>query len=139
MMMFTESEMLSARDLNVLKFARRYYFFRARQVQSRLVPRDGDCSITRSILRRLTQAVLLRKHQPKMIDTLAGNNSAAPIYTITAKGASVLAAEANDAGYLLTAEPSFSQWMSLNHYCALTSLHMMADDAFAGQEYVQQT
>jgi len=131
--------MLSARDINVLKLLRRYYYARARQVQQRLVPNDDDCSITRSILRRLLSAGLLRKHVPKMVDPLSMNNSAAPIYTITMKGASVLASITNDSSCLLNSEPGFSQWMSLNHACALTSLHMLIDDAITAQSYVKQT
>ncbi len=118
---------------------RRYWFLRARQVQRKLIPHDSDCAIVRSILRRLCNEGWLRKHQPKMVDTMSGGYSTAPIYTITTQGASVLAAEINDARYLLAAEPSFSQWMSLSHYCALSSLHIMIDDAFVDKDYVKQT
>jgi hypothetical protein len=122
-----------------MKMFRRYWFLRARQVQRRLIPHDDDCAIARSILRRLCTDGWLRKHNPKMVDTLSGSHSAAPIYTITATGASMLATEMNDASYLIAAEPNFSQWMSLNHYCALSSLHMMIDDALGGKDYVKQT
>ncbi len=131
--------MRPARDFEVMKMFRRYWFLRARQVQRRLIPHDDDCAIARSILRRLCNDGWLRKHQPKMVDTLSGGNSTAPIYTITATGASMLAAEMNDASFLITSEPNFSQWMSLNHYCALSSLHMMIDGALDGKNYVRQT
>src|SRR5258708_1540886 len=102
-----------ARDLEILKMFRRYFFLRARQVQSRLIAHDDDCAITRSRLRRLVGEGCLRKHQPKMVDPLLGNG-APPIYTITTKGSSVLTAETGDANYLLAVDPNFSNWMSLN-------------------------
>ena len=127
------------RDLEILKLLRRYYYLRARQVQGRLLPHDDDCAITRSRLRRLIEQGLVRKHQPKMVDPFSGNNSAAPIYTITAKGASMLVAEEGDNKQLLAGETGFGQWLSLNHYCSLSSLHMIIDDALAGKSYVKQT
>src|SRR5439155_1358503 len=36
-----------------------------------------------------------------------------------------------------TIEPNFADWMSLTHYCALSSLHITIDAAFAQQNRVR--
>jgi hypothetical protein len=129
--------MLTPRQIDVLKLLRRYFYLRTAQVRDALIPHDGDASITRSVLRKLEHAGLIRRHQPKMVEPLS--NSAPPVFVLTLKGANLLAAETGDCSVLLTAEPSFRDWMSLNHFCALSALHLMIDAAFAGQSRVRQT
>jgi Replication-relaxation len=122
-----------------MKLLDRYYYLRARQIQRRLLPHDDDCAITRSRLRKLVEFGWVRKHAPKMVDPFSTNNSSSPVYTITTGGASMLAVETGDSSYLIANEPNFSQWLSLNHYCALSALHMIIDDAFVGKDFVRMT
>lgn len=129
--------MLTQRQTAVLRLLRRYFYLRTAQVRDALVPHDTDGSITRGVLRKLEHAGLVRRHQPKMVEPLS--NAAPPVFVLTLKGSNVLAAETGDCSLLLTVEPTFRDWMSLNHFCALSALHLVIDAAFARQERVRQT
>lgn len=127
---------LPPKRIDILKLLRRYFVLRTAQIRHKVIPHDKDASITRAHLRKLVLAELIRRYQPKIVDPL-GTGSAPPVFTITVKGASVLAAITGDASYLLTAEVSFSNWMVVNHWCSLSSLGMVIDDAFARQNYAR--
>ena len=64
--------------------------------------------------------------------------TAPPIYVLTMKGSCELAAQTGDCSLILTVEPTFRDWMSLNHYCALADLHWKIDTAINAQSYVKQ-
>src|SRR5262249_54197624 len=102
-----------------------------------VAPNDGDGSTTRGVLRKLEQGGLIRRHQPKMVAPLS--NSAPPVFILTLKGSNVLAAETGDCSLLLIVEPTFRDWMSLNHYCSLRSLHAVIDASFSLTTRVKQT
>ncbi len=126
---------VTARDLDILRLLRRYYYLRTAQIRDVVAPHDDEGSITRGRLRKLQEAGYIRRHQPKMTDGLSA--TAPPIFILTIKGSAVLATETGDCSQILTVEPTFRDWMSLNHYCALSSLHITIDAAFALQSYVK--
>lgn len=124
----------------ILKLLSRYRYLRTADIKQALlrmghVRSDDDGSFTRSVIRKLENDGLLRRHLPKMVQP--GTNQAAPVFAPTVQGSSVLAQELGDTKWLLTHEPNFRDWMSLNHYCALSSLQMTIDQAFAGQKLVK--
>jgi hypothetical protein len=128
---------LTPRQLDVLRLLRRYFYLRTSQIRDRVIPHDGDGTMTRGVLRKLQAAELIRRYQPKMIDPLSG--STAPIFVLTIKGSAVLATETSDCSNLLIVQPNFSDWLSLNHYCALGGIHMAIDDALAAQTSAKMT
>lgn len=129
--------MLTPRKIAILRCLRRYFFLRASQIRDLVIPHDKDASITRDCLRRLHAEKLVHRNDPRMVNPLT--NTAPPIYVLTQKGSCELAAATNDCSLLLTVEPNFRDWMSLNHYCGLSSLHILTDAAFAAQTRVRQT
>jgi len=127
---------LTPNQLAVLKALRRYFYLRTAQIKDLVYPRDKDCSVTRECMRRLHGIGFVRRHEPRIVEM--GKMTAPPIFILTQKGGCVLAAETGDTSDLLTVEPNFSDWLSLNHYCALSSLHMTIDGAIAKQSRVKQ-
>ncbi len=121
---------LPVKRVEILKLLWRYVILRAAQIRDRLLPNDKTAANTRAHLRVLVAAELVRKYQPKIVDPLS-NGNAPPIYTLTCKGASILAAITGDSKYILKAEVSLGNWMSINHWASLSSLAMILDDAFA--------
>ena len=81
---------LSNRALKVLMFLRLFGVARAAQIRDQISPGDKDCSNTRRLNRGLATDGLLRRYQPLMLDALLG--SAPPVFTLTLKGSSILAA-----------------------------------------------
>lgn len=122
---------LTPNRVRVLRFLRRYYYARASQVRAALFPQDKDGSVTRENMRKLLGPGYVRRHEPRLLEE--GRATAPPVYVLTLRGASVLAAETGDASLLLAVEPTFRDWMSLNHFCALTTLHWTIDTAVAAQ------
>lgn len=128
---------LTPRDLAILRMLRRYFYLRTNQIRDALIAHDDDGAITRSRLRKLAGAGYVRKYQPKLVDELG---TTPPVFVLTLKGSSALVAACDDASLLLTNEPKFDDWMSLNHFCGLSSFHILLDRAFASQtDVVQQT
>lgn len=127
--------MLTERQIAVLRILRRYHFLRTAQIRDHVAPHDLDASITRDCMRKLRALEFVRRHQPKMVDGLF--NSAPPIFVLTLKGACALAEATGDANLLLKVEPTFRDWMSLNHFCAMSSLHLMIDAAINCQSNVK--
>ncbi len=126
---------MSDADIKVLRHLRRYWYQRTAQIRSAVSLSDKDASVTRARLRKLAGLGLVRRHDPKMIDPISGQ--AAPIWVLTVKGSNWLAASTGDCALLLTSEPTFSDWMSLNHYCWAGGQHWKLDQAFAGQRHVK--
>jgi hypothetical protein len=128
---------LPPKRIEIMKLLHRYPILRAGQIRDRLLPKD-DGANTRAHLRKCVAAEPVRKYQPRIVDPLSGS-VAPPVYTLTCKGGSVLAALTGEPRFLIKAEPSFSSWMSVNHWCSLSALAMILDDAFAGKDYVRLT
>jgi hypothetical protein len=129
---------LSERAKKVLKTARRYGVVRAAQFRDLINPGDKDCSNMRRLLRGLVADGLLRKYQPVMIDALLG--SAPPVFTLTLKGSSILAANTGDKNDLIKGEVSFANnWIQVNGWIGLSSVFMRIDSAFVGQDHVKMT
>ena len=129
---------LSGKKAEIMMLIRRYRVLRARQIRDRLLPGDNDSSQTRAHLRNLVGPGWLRKYQPKLVDPLS-HGSAPPVYTMTTKGGSMMAAITGNTNFLVDSEVSFSNWMSANHWASLSSLAMLIDDAFAEKDYVKLT
>src|SRR5207253_3218165 len=127
---------LPPKRIEMMKLAWRYPVLRASQFRDELLPHDKTCAITRGHLRKLVFPGLFRKYQPKIVDPL-GNGSAPPVYTLRCEGGSVLAAVTGDTKYLINGEVSFASWVSVNHWCSLSSLAMIIDGAFEGKDYVR--
>lgn len=128
-------ELVTQAERKVLRHLRRYWYQRNSQIRDAVAPDDRDGSVTRARMRKLAGLGLVRRHDPKMIDPVSGQ--AAPIWVLTVKGSNWLAATTGDCSLLLSAEPSFTDWMSLNHYCALGELHWRLDRVFSAQDQVQ--
>lgn len=128
--------MLAARLVAILRLLRRFYYLRTAQIRDWIAPHDKDGSITRDCMRTLLAPAFVRRHHPKMVDGMTG--TAPPVYVLTLKGSCALAEATGDSSLLLTVEPTFRDWMSLNHYCALSQFHMTIDKAIAAQELVKQ-
>jgi hypothetical protein len=115
-----------------------YPILRVGQIRDRLFPNDRTGAIVRGHMRKLVIPGLVRKYQPKIVDPF-GNGSAPPVYTLTCSGGSILAAATGDMKYLIQSEVSFANWISVNHWCSLSSLGMIINDAFDGKDYVKLT
>ncbi|MFO0935751.1 MAG: replication-relaxation family protein [Gemmataceae bacterium] len=124
---------ISSRQIAVLKPLRRYGYLRTNQIRDLVIPHDETGSITRSVMRKLVALRLVRRHDAKLVDE---NGSTPPTYVLTHEGSSVLVAHCNDPSLLLDVEPKFTDWMSLNHYCGLSSFHILLDRAIAAQSAV---
>lgn len=129
---------LTARDLDILRLLRRYWYLRTGQIRDRVAPRDRDGAVTRGRMRKLEAAGYVHRHQPKLIDPLRPE-TAAPMWILTFKGANALVAATGDCSLLILNEADFKAWMSLGHYCSLSSIAMRIDDAVAAQSYVKLT
>jgi hypothetical protein len=125
---------LTERDCQILFLLRRYVYLRTNHIRDLVAPHDDDGSIVRGRLRKLSGASLIRRYQPRLVD-LGG--SIAPIFALTMKGANALVAARGDSSLSLSSEPNFADWMSMNHYCALSALHILIDQAIAAQNYVR--
>jgi hypothetical protein len=131
---------LTPKQLTALRLLRRYFYlrtahFKGEFIRLGLLRKDDDSAVTRGVLGQLERKLgFIRRHEPKMVNE---NGHPAPIFVLTVKGAAALAQELNDCSMLLTVEPNFRDWMSLNHYCALSSLHLTIDQAVAAQDYVK--
>jgi hypothetical protein len=127
---------LTTRDLDILRAERRYFYLRAAQIRDLIIPHDRDGSITRGRLRLLGREGYALSYPPKLIDPM-NPATAAPVWVPTVKGASVLAAMTGDCSQLLTVQPGFRDWMSVNHFCALSAVHILLDRAIAAQDRVR--
>lgn len=127
---------LTPRQIEILKALRRYFYLRTAQIRDLVIPADKDGSITRECLRGLLRHEFVRRHEPRILEQ--GKTTAPPIYILTLAGSCALATQSGDCGFLLTIEPTFRDWLSLHHFCALSSLHMTIDAAIAAQTYVKQ-
>lgn len=128
---------LTTRDLEILKCLRRYCYQRTNQLRDLVAKHDKDGSIVRARLRKLEQAGFVRRYVPKLIDP-TNPQTAAPIFVLTLAGSNVLATMSGDLSLLLTTQPGFGDWMSLNHFTALASLHATIDAAVRTQDRVKQ-
>src|SRR5205807_2209564 len=102
---------ITDRDLKILRQLRRYFYLHTSQIRDRIAPHDKDGSIMRARLRKLEQAGLIQRYQPKMIDPLSSNGSASPVFALTIKGSCVLSQMTNDMSLTLTLQPTFTNWM----------------------------
>ncbi len=126
---------LTDRDYRILRYHLRYFYLRASHLRTLVAPHDNDGSIVRARLRKMLTAGYVRRYEPKLADP---NHGLAPIYAATVKGANALLAKTGDPSVALSVEPTFADWMSMNHYCTLSSLHIHLDALFAAQEVVTQ-
>lgn len=128
---------LTQRQTAILRALRRYWYLRTAQIRDLIVPADSDGSITRNVMRTLLQLGYVRRHEPCLIEP--GKFRAPPIYVLTIKGSNALAVATGDCAQILGVEPSFRDWMSLHHYCALSEFHMTLDAAIQAQVHVKMT
>lgn len=126
---------LTARDIAWMGFLRRYYYARTSQISEAYFPADADGSVTRSRVRLAEREGYVRRNHSQVTDPLDPRTQS-PIWALTLKGATALARATGDASLVLRAEPSFRDWLSLNHFASLTSLHWMIDRAIAAQTHV---
>jgi len=126
---------ITTRDLDIYTFLHRYFYARTTQIRAAVIPQDKDGSITRGRLRPAEKAGDVRRYQPRLVDP-GDPQTAAPIWILTQRGCATLARATEDTRFLRHAEPSFKDWMSLNHYCSLTSVHWTLDTAVAAQDRV---
>lgn len=122
----------------VLRALRRYFYLRASQLRDLLFPGAKDGGFMRGLLRGLEEDGYIRRHVPSKIDP-SDPSTTAPIWALTLKGSNILAAHTGDCSLLLTIQPSFADYLSMNHYCALSSIHIQIDRAFAVQQRVKMT
>jgi hypothetical protein len=125
---------LTDRDGQILFSLRRYFYLRTIQIRDLVATHDNDGSITRGRLRKLLNSGLIRRYQPKLVDF---GGSIAPIFALTMKGATTLVALRGDASLALSVEPNFADWMSMNHFCSLSGIHILIDRAISAQSYVR--
>ena len=126
---------LTQRDVGTLEFLRRYFYARTPQIRDARFPADKDGSVTRGRLRLAEKEGYVRRSGAQVVDPLDPQTQA-PVWALTVKGSAALARATGDASLLLKCEPSFKDWLSLNHFCALTALHWMIDRAIAAQTHV---
>ncbi len=133
---------LSRRQLTTLRALRRYWYLRAAQVHD-LIARDEnradwdkDNSITREVMRSLLALNFVRRYEPHPPGD--PRTKGPPIYVLTTSGSCALAQETRDVADVLAIEPTFRDYSSLQHYLALSSLHMTIDRAFAAQKAARQ-
>lgn len=120
------------RETAILKLLLQFVYLTAAIIRDVLIPADEDCSTTRGVLRKLERLGLIKRNNPKLVDDLSGTT--APIWTITMKGADLLFTLTGDPAMLLTVEPSYRDWMSLNHHVRVASLFIFLVNAFGQQE-----
>jgi hypothetical protein len=77
----------------------------------------------------------VRRYEPKLADS---DHGLAPIYAVTLKGVNAVLAKTGDMSLARATEPTFADWMSMNHFCALSALHIRLDALFAAQQEVTQ-
>jgi hypothetical protein len=127
---------LPPKRIDILKSLRRYPVQYAAQLRDQILPHDKDASLTRGHLRKCVAEELVRKYHPKLV---LGVGSVPPVYTLTCKGGSVLATVTGESEFLIKAEVSFASWMSVHHWCSLSSLAKIIDGAFEGKDYAKLT
>lgn len=118
---------------------RRSFYCRTAQIRKELIrlgllKKDDDGAHTRGIIRSLEKLGYVRRYNPKLI---GDGGTVAPIFVLTILGSAALAQDLNDCSMLLTVEPNFKDWMSLDHHCAVGELHVTTDRAFERQDYVK--
>lgn len=126
---------LTDRDIAAFHFLRRYHYARTPQLRDAHFPADKDGSVTRGRLRLCEKEGYVRRNNAQVVDPLDPQTQS-PIWALTLKGSAALARATGDVSLLLKSEPSFKDWLSLNHYTALTALHWMFDRAVAAQTHV---
>jgi len=104
----------TARQIAIGKYLRRYYYARTAQIRNAVVPHDRDGSITREALRSMLALGDVRRHEPRILEQ--GRTTAPPIWILTQHGSCELAAATGDGSLMLNVEPTFKDWLSLNHY-----------------------
>lgn len=128
---------LTSRDGDGLNFLHRYGYARTNHLRDAVFPGDKDGSTTRGRLRPMEKAGLIRRYVPRLIDPFDPQTQA-PVWILTLKGALALAELTGDASKILTVERSFQDWMSMNHFCAMTSLMaFVVDPAVRAQDRVK--
>ncbi len=133
---------LTSRQTIVLRALRRYWYLLTLHIRELIAREEGrqgwdrDGSITREVMRSLLALGYVRRHEPHPPGD--SRTKGPPIYILTQRGSCALARETRDTSDILTVEPTFKDYMSLNHYCRLASTHMKIDAAFAAQSCVKQ-
>ncbi len=127
---------LTPKLVAILLVLRRYFFMQTAQIRQAVAPADKDGSVTREQLQKLLALHYVRRHQPRILEL--GKATAPPVFLPTVLGSCALARETGDIGHILQVEPTFKDWLSIHHYCALTALHMTIDAAINAQSAVKQ-
>lgn len=122
---------LQPRFIQILRALRRYFYLRTAQIRDLVIPHDKDGAMTRDCLRQLLALGHVRRHFPQMCED--GKQTAPPIFVLTQNGSCVLAEAMGDSRLVLLSEPMFRDWMSLNHFCAVSQVLMMIDAAMGAQ------
>ena len=117
----------------ILRELRKYKFLATAQIRKRCVSNDRDGSITREVLRKLSDAGLARRFRAEV--TNPGMTSSAPVWTPTEAGCCLLATKTGDASLILDTIPNTSNWAQFAHYVAVSELVYMIDKAFLLQSY----
>jgi hypothetical protein len=131
---------LTPRMIVVLAALFRYGYARAAQLRDAIARAEGrpgwdkDASLTREILRSLRAQRFVHRHDPKLSE-VAGQ-AAPPVYVLSQRGSCALAEARQDVRWLIQVERDFRDWMSVNHWCGLTALHLTTDAAFEAQLHV---
>jgi hypothetical protein len=107
------------------------------------VPQMADLTgVSRDIMRGRVRAFVadgLVRSPDKQIFDKQDPETAAPVYALTIKGSAVLARLTGDASYILSVEPSFKDWNSINHHRRVSGDVIRFDKAIASQSRVRLT
>ena len=119
---------MTPRQLNILKAVADYFAITRMQIQR--VCREKNDRVVRKLIDQLCRQGLLRRNRMQVVNPDMG--MPAPVYSLTRKGAELLAAEI-DERYLhaCTITP---QWTTMYHTTQISQWHIVLDEAIALQD-----
>lgn len=124
---------VTERDESVLLALARYFLLNIRMIQRRCFANDKECRVTRRRLQKMCEAGLVQRH--RMLVASIHDPTPAPVFVLTPHGCGHVAMKQRDSRFVRkpTKLPHVNH---LFHHLAMAEVHIMLDQAIAGQDEV---